>query len=542
MGRKATYGRGHANFLEYVKRIVQHKAYAGMPDVFKDDGEVQWEAPSNRQSGKHRHTHQRRLDWWRAKARSIGINPETTPEWISRTAKAIHPFKEKPCKNCGRSLELAYAYPGKTLATRVAKLTYLPARFQVDPTEHIADLVERMHSRAGNRLLDDLPQLLEAKGAPVPRRLKSIEAWLGWIRKTYVPAEPRILSPGVMSNPPDRFDGFHSFNRCCRSTSDRGRSKENLQSYSTDRRAFEYWVSGNWIAADRLMGFIRSNKEIKKHNCLNGHDGPCDADHLGPVSLGFAHREEFQLLCGRCNSAKSNRLTLSDIQHLRRRRLNRETVCTWYCEDLFDLLSDRATTTETTRRLGKMMRDNRHTASVVLGKVCSAGHLTFLCGYLGLPFAEHEINFTGYRVVSHLVTFEGVTYPARKTKYVDEQQARRIRVAFASLREYLEKPQRNAVAVLTHRGEELVEQAVKLLTRTRSASIKNLDERLAKALESRGEELLRSVSRDLPNWSKEPADFRKAREMLRQAFRDAASELAGQWTDPRYIREEGIAW
>ena len=39
------------------------------------------------------------------------------------------------------------------------------------------------------------------------------------------------LSPGVMCNPPDRFDGFHTYNACCRSKEDTGRHKENLATY-----------------------------------------------------------------------------------------------------------------------------------------------------------------------------------------------------------------------------------------------------------------------------------------------------------------------
>ena len=44
----------------------------------------------------------------------------------------------------------------------------------------------------------------------------------------------KVLGPGAMSNFPDRFDGFHSYNRCCRSTEDTGRSVENLKSYTKD--------------------------------------------------------------------------------------------------------------------------------------------------------------------------------------------------------------------------------------------------------------------------------------------------------------------
>ena len=54
-----------------------------------------------------------------------------------------------------------------------------------------------------------------------------------------------------MGNPPDRLDGFHSYNRCCRGTSDKGRFKENLKRYGDDRRAYENWSDGPAIANER---------------------------------------------------------------------------------------------------------------------------------------------------------------------------------------------------------------------------------------------------------------------------------------------------
>lgn len=72
MGKKATYGRGHPKFLEYVQFIASHPAYKGMPDAVLDGGGIQWEAPSNRQSGKFKDTHGKRLEWWRKKAASVG--------------------------------------------------------------------------------------------------------------------------------------------------------------------------------------------------------------------------------------------------------------------------------------------------------------------------------------------------------------------------------------------------------------------------------------------------------------------------------------
>lgn len=92
----------HPTFVDYMVEIATHPSYLGMPDAIKEDGRIQWEAPSNRKSGLYQRTHHRRRDWWRAKALSIGIDPESA-KWISRTAKRIHPTLEKPVadnRNC----------------------------------------------------------------------------------------------------------------------------------------------------------------------------------------------------------------------------------------------------------------------------------------------------------------------------------------------------------------------------------------------------------------------------------------------------------
>lgn len=52
-----TYGgrnqEWHPDFIQYVEFIANHPVYEGMPDAFTDEGLVQWEAPSNRSSGKY---------------------------------------------------------------------------------------------------------------------------------------------------------------------------------------------------------------------------------------------------------------------------------------------------------------------------------------------------------------------------------------------------------------------------------------------------------------------------------------------------------
>ncbi|MFH1098315.1 MAG: hypothetical protein V1723_00070, partial [Candidatus Uhrbacteria bacterium] len=116
------------------------------------------------------------------------------------------------------------------------------------------------------------------------------------------PNKRNSTSPGAMSNAPDRLDGYHTYNLCCRSKQDTGRHKSNLARYGEDRRAYENWSEGDWKAASWLM------KEFQKHGA--------SPDHLGPISLGFNHRPKFRPLTRAANSARNNRMTFEDIKLL----------------------------------------------------------------------------------------------------------------------------------------------------------------------------------------------------------------------------------
>ena len=112
-----------------------------------------------------------------------------------------------------------------------------------------------------------------------------------------------LLGPGAMSNFPDRFDGFHSYNRCCRASQDKGRFKENMRGYTKDRRAYEYWSDGNIHAANQYMGSSR-------------FEG-ISADHVGPISLGFIHDPHYlQPMEGSDNSSKRDRLLSEDVDQI----------------------------------------------------------------------------------------------------------------------------------------------------------------------------------------------------------------------------------
>lgn len=538
MARKPEYGRGHPAFMEYVTFIVTHPSYSDMPDVYLDNGEVQWEAPSNRPAGKFQDTHNKRRDWWRRKARELGIDPES-PHWISRTAKTLHPTKQKPCKACGRMMDIRYAYPNHHLLSRIKRLSYYNATFDLDPLEHISDLMPRLISAFGDKVFDDLPRLFRAKAITTPALPHDLTVWLHWIDHEYIPAEPTILSPGVMSNAPDRLDGFHSFNLCCRQTTDPGRSKQNLQSYTTDRRVFEYWVDGDWVAADRLMGMIRSSIDLQTQPCRNNHPGPCAADHIGPISLGFSHRPEFQLLCLKCNSAKNNRMYLSDVYRLREAQRNSEIVTSWYCSHLWNKLNTNVNTEETAVRLCKLLRDNRHTAMSLLHRFVADGHRVFLTTFLGLHFADYDPAFEGVRIENNITHFDRMTRQSRTTKYAVEQKARRVRIAFDALDEYTNKVRRNALLISTPAIDGCIQAALDALARSPS-EVNALNAELGEILteEVPSEDRIREFVVKLPQSDNAIACFALARSKLAEAMRLVGDELAIRWNDDRYVREE----
>ena len=534
---------GDAAFLEYARTIVAHPTYAGMPDPIGDRGEIQWEAPSNRQSGRFKDTHHRRREWWRQKAISIGIDPTSDSTWISKAAKAIHPFGNKPCKTCGKVMQIAYCYPNEHLFARIQKLPYIDETFDLSEVEHVCDLVSRLHERFGENIFADLPRLFVTASISIPSVPSSIDAWHNFLVDEYIPREPRMLSPGAMSNPPDRLDGFHSFNRCCRATSDTGRTKENLRTYVTDRRVFEYWVDGDWVAADRLMGQVRSNAVFEKEVCFNSrqsgtHSVPCQADHIGPISLGFTHRPQFQLLCKTCNSGKNNRMYASDIALLKRAETLGEQVISWFAKEIWDRRKNSASDTETALRLSKLLRDNRHTYMSVLKAILDGNHLTFLASLLHLEAADFDPEFINLKAANHLTTFDQLVRHQRTTKYAVEQKARRIRIAFYSLVDYHRKENRSAFIISNREIDDEISRGMAELQAVKPVT-SDLDQKIEAILraETVSETDLRALAVTLPKFLTLHQDkLATIRSHFAKAMNEVGKELDQLWSADRYVR------
>lgn len=530
-------------FSKYKEFIASHPAYSGMPDLRYPDGRIQWETPSNRKSGEFKDSHDKRLQWWKNKAAEIGIST-TEDKWISKVAKRIHPTGIRPCPVCGKELEIRYAYLSKRFIKRVHLLDFYNNDIEMTEITHILDFVTEFITEYKNHAIHTLPILLSCKEAPDIPKLSTLSEWLEWIDQKYIPLEPSMLGPGSMSNAPDRLDGFH-YNSCCRKKTDKGRSDANLASYSKDRRAFENWSDGNWITANMLMGYIKSNPALRQEPCANFGDAhehplPCDADHIGPISLGFCHRPEFQLLCSPCNSAKNNRLYFSDVQHLIAVESTGETVTTWYATSVWNLCKNKVTNAETALRLSKIMRDNRNIALMLLSKFMTSGECLFLLSLLNLQYADYQYQIIpdSQEIYNHIVTVD-FTYETSSLRYVTIQKRRKIRIAFESLSDYATKDNRNGFIYNSPTIEQLkstifdilssVPQEYKILNSKLCSIISNpviSDNEIESFLNEVDYNKLLSLN-----------EYVAAKEKLYEIMSLVAQELSNNWDSARYSRE-----
>jgi len=524
------------DFVAYMTTIANSPNFEGMPDAFKEDGKIQWEAPSNRKSGKYKETHHLRREWWQNKAKTIGINTDADA-WISKVAKRIHPTGLKPCKRCGRVLQIAYVYPNKLLEKRLVKV--FGDDFEIQLLEPITELMQRIADQFGQEQLAKFKKVLKTNTFCPPQNLKSLEEWVTWLEDEYTPSEPSLLSPGAMSNAPDRFDGFHSFNLCCRKKADKGRHDTNMMTYTTDRRVFEYWSDGDWIAADRLMGLVSSC--FRQERCADNGIGPPSADHIGPISLGFCHRPMFRLLSKQANSAKNNRMTLQDVQELRQAELKGEEVISWYSKPLWDLRKDKIETDEHALRLSKQLRDNQRVAMHMLHGLLIKGHTTFLSSLLHLSFAEMNVEFKDLKIINFLTDFSSILKSQRETKYANIQKTRRLRIGFSALVTYGAKENRHTSfldSVFKKEARQNFEQGAHCLKTVPDYVIK-LDKQLNGFLASQdaraAEYKIRDIVPQIPNMSAEPT-FRKAHSYFRHAMDEVGTQIDNMWEEDRYVR------
>ena len=247
------------------------------------------------------------------------------------------------------------------------------------------------------------------------------------------PNKRNSKSPGAMSNAPDRFDGYHTYNLCCRSKQDTGRHKSNLARYGEDRRAYENWSEGDWKAASWLM------KEFQKHGV--------SPDHLGPISLGFCHRPKFRPLTKAANSARNNRMTHEDVKMLIEEEIA-EPIVSAHSKYIWDLLKDKVKNDSDALKLGKIMRENMHYILSIFSYIAESGHKDFLIkNFLHPEHANYSIKFESFDPKTG--KFEKMIKTNGSKKQYTNNAKRYIRISLDSLKQYSLKKNRNLKKQLT---------------------------------------------------------------------------------------------
>lgn len=420
----------HPEFTKYQEFIVRNRNYQGLPYTRNINGSIRWVVTGKSEEG------QQRKNWWIAKCEDFGIRVEAGA--FAKTAVAIHPTKIHVCQICGRGLSVEYVYPNKNL------LKKLELAFQIEYRAFDKDVFQIIDELAVNQ--ENLEKLKDIFRIYEP--IQTFKELKENIYKTQTKTSSKsFLSPGVMSNPPDRFDGFHSDGNCCRSESDKGRHKVNLQRYGQDRRVYENWADGDWKQADRLMS------EFRKYGV--------SADHIGPISLGFCHRPKFHAMTREENSAKNNRMSFADVKILLEDEKNGEQVVSWHSKYIWDNLKNRVRNNTDAVKLSSIMRTNLHYVLTLFSIIDESGFRDFLKQFLNLEYSFFDYKFEGFNPQDG--TFEKVTPIVKEGKNQDNNTDRYIRIAFESLEQYKIKDNRKVSGWSNLNIDKQIEEVIKLL-------------------------------------------------------------------------------
>ena len=432
-------------FIKYQKFIIKHVAYKGMPMPSSQSKNVPWVAPTTSSLG------EARKEWWnKKKAELQNKNFLLADPKISDIARFIHPTKYKPCQTCGRSLSIEYVYLNVNGLKKIAKIFPKIIINEFSEIKEVINLVKKKYGESGlNSFVKNFNLGLD----------KSTELM---IEKVFRKEKISLLSPGVMSNAPDRLDGFHSYNKCCRSKEDKGRSKENLSRYGEDRRAYENWADGDWKAASWLM------KEFAKNDI--------SADHIGPISLGFCHLPFFAPMTKQENSAKNNRIRFVDVQKLLELEYLGNQIISWHTRPVWDKLKNKINNDNDALRLSKILRKHMHRVLLVLHELKERGNDLFLKSLLNPEYAFYSIRVIDFNSLT------GEYKKIEKTRGTLTQYSRNaeryMRIAFKSLEQYKIKDNRKLADINEIDLKKLVEET--------EATIKKFGNNKAKLVLQRG--------------------------------------------------------
>lgn len=358
----------HPDGLQYQEDIARSSNFNGMPITRNSDGKISWVTTKDTELGK------KRIAFWEKKRLDFKIEAKYVMDAGVRQKVAFsnHPTKKHTCLFTGKELSIEYRYPAPK------RLDMLNEQYDEQLKYYDKDILE---TATYLYEIDKCKLFCEIMG--IKNEIDNLDTLKRILQKEYIEAEKNpYVSPGAMSNSPDRLDGYHSYNADIRDIIDTGRSKDNLKRYTQDRRVYEMWSGGDWKQADRLYA------EFTKHGV--------SPDHIGPMSLGFAHRPKFNPLTQVENSSKGNRMSLQDIKTLIADENAGEEVISWHSKYIWDRFKNTVRNDEDARKLSAVMRTNLHHVLIIFSMIYENGHKDFLMQFLNPKYSYYDYKFEGF--------------------------------------------------------------------------------------------------------------------------------------------------
>lgn len=421
----------NVNFKDYTEEIVNHRNYTGLFYERGNDGNVKWVVTGKSPNG------QKRQQWWDAQCKKYNIPIQKGCYAI--IARLIHPTGFHVCQCCGKKLSISYEYAGKRLLSKIND------NFDLDLSQSDMTIREIINTYCVSQ--KDRNFFSSTLGLPTFTENKSL---IDYVYENLVKQCSTYFSPGVMSNSPDRFDGFHSDGLCCRSETDKGRHTDNMKTYTQDRRAYEEWADGDYNLANRLMGEFA--KHDRRYICPICHqEKQMSADHVGPISLGFSHSVwNFAPLCKECNSAKNNRFTKDDVIKLIQLEKEGKQIISWHAKYIWDKLKNSIKTDIDAKELSSIMVKCHQNVLYLFAKIYESCGEEYLIRFLHPEYSIVDYRFENFdpfnwsklRVIS--------TPLVSKNKL--KNQERYVRIAFESLAQFAVKDNRKTELYLDEFG------------------------------------------------------------------------------------------
>ena len=230
----------------------------------------------------------------------------------------------------------------------------------------------------------------------------------------------------------------------------------------------------------------------------------------------------------------------SDVLKLIHAESHGEQVITWYAQAVWDRCKTLVQSNEDAVKLSRLLRDNRHNAMMLYGRLLDDECFVYLTTFLNLGFADYAYTKPVISVDAEETVTVRFQHQPTELKYATIQKARRLRVAFQALSTYCNKSNRNGFDV-TFDGADLLYRQLLQYAVAFEAKWKSVHNELSSEAEEgfNDEEIIKQLVVALPsqNAINTDGDYLHARRLMQSYMDHVGNLIADHWNDLRYTRD-----